>query len=53
MQVIVKKLCNSTSVHIPATMMKAARLYLDEIVDVREEGLYIMIEPVRPSEYNR
>ena len=43
---------NSASVRIPAAVMKAANLSLDEIVDVREEGGRIVIEPVRPSEYD-
>jgi antitoxin MazE len=51
MQVMVKKWGNSASVRIPAAVMAAARLHLDETVDVREEGGRIVIEPVRPSEF--
>ena len=51
MQVMVKKWGNSASVRIPASVMAAARLRLDETVDVREEGGRIVIEPVRPSEF--
>jgi len=51
MQVTVKKWGNSASVRIPASVMAAARLHLDETVDVREEGGRIVIEPVRPSEF--
>ena len=52
MRVIVKKWGNSASVRIPAGIMEAAHLRLDEAVDVREEGGRIVIEPIRPSEYD-
>lgn len=52
MRVTVKKWGNSASVRIPAAIMEAARLKLDEAVDVREEDGRIVIEPVRPSEYD-
>lgn len=52
MHVTVKKWGNSASVRIPAAVMKAARLRLDETVDVREEGGRIVIEPVRPKHYD-
>lgn len=52
MRVIVKKWGNSASVRIPAAIMDAAHLRLDETVDVREEGGRIVIEPVRPGEYD-
>lgn len=52
MRVTVKKWGNSASVRIPAAIMEATRLRLDEIVDVREEGGRIIIEPVRPSHYD-
>jgi antitoxin MazE len=52
MRVIVKKWGNSASVRIPASVMQAANLSLDETVDVREESGRIVIEPVRPSEYD-
>lgn len=52
MRVIVKKWGNSASVRIPAAIMKAASLHLDETVDVREEGGRIVIDPVRPAEFD-
>ncbi|CAG0948825.1 Antitoxin MazE [Anaerolineae bacterium] len=52
MHVIIKKWGNSASVRIPAAMLAAAKLRLDETVDVREEDGRIVIEPVRPSEYD-
>ncbi len=39
MKVMVKKWGNSASVRIPAAVMAAAALSLDEAVDVREEGV--------------
>jgi antitoxin MazE len=52
MRVIVKKWGNSASVRIPAAIMEAAHLSLDETVDVREENGRIVIEPVRPRGYD-
>lgn len=52
MRVIVKKWGNSASVRIPTGIMEAARLGLDDAVDVREEGGRIVIEPIRPGEYD-
>ena len=46
MKVIVKKWGNSASVRIPASVMAAATLSLDQAVDVREEGGRIVIEPI-------
>lgn len=51
MRVQVKKWGNSASVRIPATVMAAAALRIDEAVDVREEGGRIVIEPVRAPAY--
>lgn len=48
MRVTVKKWGNSASVRIPAAVMEAARLTLDQSVDIREEGGRVVIEPVRP-----
>ncbi len=46
MQVRVKKWGNSASVRLPTAVMQAARLSLDQIVDVREEDGCIIIEPI-------
>ncbi|MBZ5661756.1 MAG: PbsX family transcriptional regulator [Acidobacteriia bacterium] len=48
----VKKWGNSAAVRIPASVMHATRLVLDEAVDVREEAGRIVIEPVRKKSYN-
>lgn len=52
MSILIKKWGNSASVRIPAAIMGAARLNLDDAVNVREEGGRIIIEPVRPSVYD-
>ena len=52
MRVTVKKWGNSAAVRIPAAVMDAISLNLDEIVDVHEEGGRIVIEPVRSKEYD-
>jgi len=48
----VKKWGNSAAVRIPASVMQATRLDLDEVVDVREEAGRIVIEPVRQKTYD-
>lgn len=50
MRVIVKKWGNSASVRIPAGIMEAAHLRLDDPIDIREEDGRIVIEPVRTTE---
>ena len=52
MKVTVKKWGNSPAVRIPAAIMQASQLALDEVVDVREEGGRIVIEPVRQKTYD-
>ena len=46
MRVHVRKWGNSASVRLPAAIMAAAALRVDQAVDVREEGGRIVIEPV-------
>ncbi|MCW1985110.1 UNVERIFIED_ORG: antitoxin MazE [Sphingomonas sp. R1F5B] len=52
MQVQVKKWGNSASVRIPASVMAAAAMRIDQAVDVREEGGRIIIEPVSVPSYD-
>ena len=49
MKVMVKKWGNSAAVRIPASVMEAAHLDLDQTVEVKEERGRIVIEPERPS----
>jgi antitoxin MazE len=48
---LVKKWGNSAAVRIPASVMAAASLDLDQVVDVREEGGRIVIEPIKADPY--
>ena len=50
-RVTVKKWGNSAAVRLPASVMKATQLELDEVVEVREDRGRIVIEPVRPRRY--
>jgi antitoxin MazE len=52
MRVQVKKWGNSASVRIPAAVMAAAELIIDQSVEVRAEGGRIIIEPVKAPVYN-
>jgi antitoxin MazE len=48
----VRKWGNSAAVRIPASIMQATSLVLDDPVDVREEAGRIVIEPIRKRTYN-
>lgn len=52
MRITVKKWGNSASVRIPAGILEAARLELDDLVDIREEDGRIVIEPIIPRVYD-
>jgi antitoxin MazE len=52
MKAVVKKWGNSASVRIPAALLQAANLSLDQSVDIREEAGRIVIEPVRRKAYD-
>lgn len=51
MQVQVKKWGNSASVRIPASVLAAASLKIDQAVDVREEDGRVIIEPIAEPEF--
>jgi antitoxin MazE len=51
MRVTVKKWGNSAAVRLPASVMQAIQLQLDEVVEVREARGRIVIERVRPRKY--
>ena len=52
MKAVIKKWGNSASVRIPAAILEAASLRLDQPVDVREEAGRIVIEPLFPETYD-
>ena len=49
---VVKKWGNSAAVRIPASVLEAAAVGLDQPVDIREDQGCIIIEPLRPERYN-
>lgn len=49
---VVKKWGNSAAVRVPAAVLEAAHMRLDQPVDVREEGGRIIIEPLHPAHYD-
>ena len=51
MKAVVKKWGNSASVRIPSAVLQAAKLRLEDSVDVREESGRIVIEPIHRREY--
>lgn len=52
MRVNVKKWGNSSAVRIPAAVLEAAALRIDDTVDVRAEGGKIVIELVPETDYD-
>lgn len=52
MRLQVKKWGNSASVRIPASIMAAAALRIDQMVDVHEDQGRIIIEPVLAPVYD-
>jgi antitoxin MazE len=52
MKMVVKKWGNSAAVRIPASVMAAASIGLDQPVDIREEGGRIVIEPIKADPYD-
>ena len=52
MKAIVKKWGNSAALRIPASVMAAAALSLDQAVDVRVEAGRIVIEPIRKTAFD-
>lgn len=51
MRVTVKKWGNSAAVRLPASIMQATQLELDQVVEVREDRGRIVIEPIKPKKY--
>jgi antitoxin MazE len=51
MRSTVKKWGNSAAVRIPASVMQAINLNIDEAVEVSAEKGLILIKPIRPQKY--
>jgi antitoxin MazE len=52
MKTLVKKWGNSAAVRIPASVMTAAALGVDQAVDIREEGGRVVIRPIAAEAYD-
>jgi len=52
MRAVVKKWGNSASIRIPSNVLKAAKIEIDDPVDIREERGRIVVEPLRPASYD-
>jgi antitoxin MazE len=52
MKILVKKWGNSAAVRIPASVLAAASIGVDQAVDIREEGGRILIEPIKAEPYD-
>jgi antitoxin MazE len=52
MRAVVKKWGNSASIRIPSTVLKAAKIRIDDPVDIREERGRIVVAPLRPASYD-
>lgn len=52
MKTVIKKWGNSPSVRIPAELMRAARMRLDQPVEMREEAGRLIIEPAKDKQYS-
>jgi antitoxin MazE len=51
MRVTIKRWGNSAAVRLPASVMQATQLELNEVVEVREDRGRIVIERIRPRRY--
>lgn len=51
MRISVKKWGNSAAVRIPAAVLEASQMQIEEEVDIREEAGRIVIQPVREKQY--
>lgn len=52
MQITVRKWGNSAAVRIPAALLDAAGIAVDQPVELREEGGRLIIEPVVARDYD-
>jgi antitoxin MazE len=51
MRALIRKWGNSAAVRIPAAVLEATHVRIDQEVDMREEAGRIVIEPVRERKY--
>jgi antitoxin MazE len=49
MRAVIKKWGNSAAIRIPSNVLKAAKMQIDDPVDIREERGQIVVAPLRPA----
>ena len=52
MRATIRKWGNSAAVRIPASVLAAASIRLDQAVEIHEEGGSILIEPIKAKPYD-
>lgn len=52
MRTVVKKRGNGASIRIPSHVLKAAKVEIDDVVDIRAEQGRIVVEPLWPTSYD-
>jgi antitoxin MazE len=52
MRTVVKKWGNSAAIRIPSNVLKAAKIEIDDVVDIREEQGRVIVRPLRPNSYD-
>jgi len=52
MKATIEKWGHTAALRIPAAILKSAHLGLDDLVDIREEGDRIVIEPAQTKHYD-
>ena len=52
MRSVIKKWGNSASVRIPSSIMEAAHLDIDDLIEIREEDGRIVIDRIHDDEYD-
>jgi antitoxin MazE len=52
MKVVVKKWGNSAAIRIPASVMAAVSIQVNQAVDVHEEDGRIVVEPIKAPSYD-
>ena len=52
MRTVIRKWGNRAAVRIPSNVLKAAKIPIDDPVDIREERGRIVVAPLRPASYD-
>jgi antitoxin MazE len=49
MRAVIKRWDNSAAIRIPSNVLKAAKMQIDDSVEIREERGRIVVAPLRPA----